>query len=133
MSGAAVTAFAELVRNLRDDTQQWRQQANCRGTNPDLFYPDKGEPRHLINAMCTTCPVQAECLNAGLGERLGWWGGISPRDRERIRAARRRQRRDVSRTTLTKEQVRAGAARETLPASSVTVSHDEPVRQWDTG
>jgi WhiB family redox-sensing transcriptional regulator len=36
-------------------------------------------------ALCDECPVQAECLEAGMDEEYGIWGGLSPKQRRRLK------------------------------------------------
>jgi hypothetical protein len=40
---------------------------------------------------CDHCPVRAECLEFGLYEHFGIWGGRTYRERVRIIKARRRR------------------------------------------
>lgn len=58
---------------------QWMTDANCRGTNPNLFY----EPhhRHQALALCAQCPVQTQCANHAntTGEQHGIWGADTSR------------------------------------------------------
>lgn len=72
-------------------TETWRQRAACRGLDPGLFHPERGEPTKAVKALCMTCPVQDDCLRYAIenDERVGIWGGKSERER---RAIRRRQR-----------------------------------------
>jgi WhiB family redox-sensing transcriptional regulator len=74
------------------ETRDWQSQALCRGLNPDLFHPGRGEDVEAPKAICRQCPVQVECLEHALRyhERRGVWGGASERERQRI-AKRRRQ------------------------------------------
>lgn len=71
----------------------WRQLGNCRGISPALFYPERGEPTNQAKAICAACDVRVECLEWALtrGERYGIWGGMSERERRRVRRARRQQ------------------------------------------
>lgn len=67
---------------------RWEEAAACRWTaNPDAFYPPL-YPRADVDAVrrdwCERCPVQVECLRAGMGEDDGIWGGLSPRERAEI-------------------------------------------------
>ena len=63
----------------------------CRGADPDLFFPDRGESLEPAKAVCAGCVVREECLEHALrvGERFGVWGGTSERERRRIRRQRR--------------------------------------------
>lgn len=53
-----------------------------------VWYPDRGPSRALMKAlreMCRACPVRPECITQGIEERHGWFGGMSERDRARLR------------------------------------------------
>lgn len=63
----------------------WHAEAACRGMGPDLFFPARGQSTAEAKALCHRCPVQAECLTAGLGEKHGIWGGSSERGRRLLR------------------------------------------------
>lgn len=66
----------------------WVEEGLCRETDPDLFFPEKGDPRAARDAkeICTWCPVRTACANWALESRElhGIWGGLSPRDREKL-------------------------------------------------
>ena len=59
----------------------------------DLMYADPiDEPELVAEAIsiCGTCVVRAECLEAGIDERYGVWGGLTARERDELRRERRR-------------------------------------------
>jgi hypothetical protein len=66
--------------------EPWRDEALCAQTDPDSFFPEKGGSTREAKAVCTRCPVQAECVDEALanGERYGIWGGLSERERRKI-------------------------------------------------
>lgn len=68
-------------------TEQWRQLAACRGLDPDIFFPTRGESPQSAKAICACCPVRLPCLQDALAhpERLGIWGGLSEHERRRYR------------------------------------------------
>jgi hypothetical protein len=72
--------------------QEWRELALCRGLPPDLFYPDNDDnvTREMAKQVCHVCPVCSDCLEAALLEspQLGVRGGLSSRERIRLRARR---------------------------------------------
>lgn len=80
----------------------WHDDAACRGMDPELWFPRRGEPTRPAQDVCATCPVVADCLDwaLGNGEQFGIWGGTSERERRRMRrravACRRCGRRFVS-------------------------------------
>lgn len=70
-----------------EDDGDWRNRALCAQANPDDFYPDKGESTRPGKSICERCPVRAECLAYGLEERYGIWGGLSERERRKLKAS----------------------------------------------
>jgi WhiB family redox-sensing transcriptional regulator len=75
-------------------SEEWRDRAACRGMGDLFFYRGQGgdEPHHHVAAakkVCNKCPVKAECLEAGLGEKYGVWGGTTDHERRAIRRERR--------------------------------------------
>jgi WhiB family redox-sensing transcriptional regulator len=68
--------------------QPWRARANCRGIDPQLFFPERGEDQTNAKAVCAGCQVRLHCLVAGLDEHHGIWGGTSERERRRLRRNR---------------------------------------------
>ncbi|MDQ3978423.1 MAG: WhiB family transcriptional regulator [Actinomycetota bacterium] len=73
----------------------WQIQANCLGVDPDLFFPERGASTREAKAVCRACVVREECLEYALvnGEKFGIWGGLSERERRRLRRARALSRR----------------------------------------
>jgi Transcription factor WhiB len=39
-------------------------------------------------ALCATCPVREQCLEAGMGERWGVFGGLTAGERYELRRSR---------------------------------------------
>jgi WhiB family transcriptional regulator, redox-sensing transcriptional regulator len=73
----------------------WQDYANCLGVDPDLFFPERGASTREAKEVCRGCVVRQECLEYALanGEKFGIWGGMSERERRRIRRQRALQRR----------------------------------------
>jgi WhiB family transcriptional regulator, redox-sensing transcriptional regulator len=71
--------------------ESWRLDALCAETDPEAFFPEKGGSTREAKRVCGGCTVRAECLEAALtnDERFGIWGGLSERERRRIRVQRR--------------------------------------------
>ncbi len=63
-------------------------RAACLGMTA-LFYPDTGDNASVkaARAVCATCPEMHPCREAGMAEPVGVWGGLSARQRARIRKA----------------------------------------------
>lgn len=70
------------------DPLDWRDRANCRGMDTELFFPSRGEGLEIARATCAACDVRAICAEQHLGERVGFWGGMSERERRRERRRR---------------------------------------------
>jgi WhiB family redox-sensing transcriptional regulator len=71
----------------------WAAQAACRGMDPDLFFPTDGLMTPEARETCGVCPVRKECLEFGLYEHYGIWGGLTLKDRVRLIKSRRRRER----------------------------------------
>lgn len=69
---------------------EWMQDAKCRGLNPALFFVPRGcNGYEEALAVCAECPVTTECLVHAkrTGERDGVWGGLTPRQRRKVKVA----------------------------------------------
>ena len=77
------------------DERSWQDRANCMGVEPDLFFPERGASTREAKEVCRGCVVREDCLEYALanGEKFGIWGGMSERERRRLRRARAMQRR----------------------------------------
>ena len=75
------------------DNTDWRDRSLCAQTDPEAFFPEKGGSTREAKRICTGCEVRAECLEYALGrdERFGIWGGLSERERRRLRKNRGEQ------------------------------------------
>ena len=71
--------------------ESWRLDALCAETDPEAFFPEKGGSTREAKRVCVGCSVRLECLEYALGndERFGIWGGLSERERRRLRLQRR--------------------------------------------
>ena len=67
----------------------------CAQTDPELFFPEKGEPSKAARTLCLglngrpRCPMFIECLRWAVHNNpdYGVWAGTTQRDRTAIRAA----------------------------------------------
>lgn len=75
------------------EPEKWREDAICSSTDPEAFYPDKGNSSKDAKTICGLCPVQPDCLDYALSrdERFGVWGGLSERERRSLKRQRRAQ------------------------------------------
>lgn len=72
----------EVVNEL-----QWQERALCAQTDPEAFFPEKGGSTREAKRVCLSCAVRVECLDYALAndERFGIWGGLSERERRRVK------------------------------------------------
>jgi len=74
---------------FEEDEPAWVKDANCRGSNLDLFFPVRGQSASKAKAICAVCAVKDECLEYAIARReVGIWGGLSDRERRKIRRQR---------------------------------------------
>jgi WhiB family redox-sensing transcriptional regulator len=80
-----VLSMAELLGE--PDGQDWQERALCAQTDPEAFFPEKGGSTREAKRICSGCEVRAECLEYALAhdERFGIWGGMSERERRRLK------------------------------------------------
>jgi WhiB family redox-sensing transcriptional regulator len=85
--GAGPGIAGLLGIGLEADAQSWQERALCAETDPEAFFPEKGGSTREAKKICTGCEVKAECLEYALAndERFGIWGGLSERERRRLR------------------------------------------------
>ena len=69
------------------DEVGWQDRALCAQTDPEAFFPEKGGSTRDAKRICTSCDVRAECLEYALrnDERFGIWGGLSERERRKLK------------------------------------------------
>ncbi|WNV74757.1 WhiB family transcriptional regulator [Geodermatophilus sp. DSM 44513] len=86
-TGSAQDAADRWVLGLEAEAQAWQERALCAETDPEAFFPEKGGSTREAKKICTGCEVKAECLEYALAndERFGIWGGLSERERRRLR------------------------------------------------
>ena len=67
----------------------WKQRGNCVKSNVD-FYPDGTAGVNRAKKVCQDCPVKKKCLDYALKSthQFGVWGGMSERERKRLRNGR---------------------------------------------
>lgn len=74
------------------ETQVWRDRAACKGMDPALFFPGRGECAPEADAACARCPVADPCLEYAISKpftnMLGVWGGTSVNARRKMKEAR---------------------------------------------
>ncbi|MEY4417971.1 MAG: hypothetical protein RIQ88_409 [Actinomycetota bacterium] len=65
----------------------WQQDAICSQTDPEAFFPEKGGSTRDAKKICSGCDVRQQCLDYALAndERFGIWGGLSERERRKLK------------------------------------------------
>lgn len=81
-SGNSIDLFG-----LDDESPSWRDGALCAQVDTDLFYPEKGGSTKPAKRVCAGCDVRQQCLDFAVenDERHGIWGGLSERERRRLK------------------------------------------------
>ncbi len=69
------------------DELLWQERALCAQTDPEAFFPEKGGSTREAKRVCLSCDVRGECLDYALfnDERFGIWGGLSERERRKLK------------------------------------------------
>jgi WhiB family redox-sensing transcriptional regulator len=66
----------------------WRDQAQCRGIDPQVFHPAEDDEvgAEAAKAICEICAVREPCLEFAIAarEKDGVWGGLTARERRRL-------------------------------------------------
>ncbi len=68
-------------------SEPWVLHAACRGMDTRIWFPEWGKPAGPAKAVCQGCEVRDECLELAMRgpERFGVFGGLSDRERRRLR------------------------------------------------
>jgi hypothetical protein len=80
-----------LKTTLLTYAEPWMADAICAQTDPEVFYPERGESIADAKRVCLGCPVRETCLEWALErkERFGVFGGKSERERRKIEQQRK--------------------------------------------
>lgn len=84
----AELSLLDLAGQDSDDAElSWQERALCAQTDPEAFFPEKGGSTREAKKVCVSCEVRAECLEYALenDERFGIWGGLSERERRKLK------------------------------------------------
>ena len=78
-----------IIQLITGETMKpsWQERALCAQTDPEAFFPEKGGSTREAKRVCMSCEVRAQCLEYALAhdERFGIWGGLSERERRRLK------------------------------------------------
>ncbi len=90
-SYAAYEKFMSLVN-------EHVERVPCRDSDPDLWFIDgveeMGVSYRFAVKQCNTCPLMKECADYAINndELYGIWGGLTAKDRQKMRVAREKLR-----------------------------------------
>lgn len=87
----ATPATGQVFTGLNvDDARHVWESALCAQVDPEVFFPEKGQPAAVAKANCAACPVTVLCL-ATFGPLVtdGVVGGLSAEERRFARRAER--------------------------------------------
>lgn len=113
-----LTTRAALNLSVEDplNSTAWRDQAECRTVDPDLFFPISTTAEGLrqtevAKRVCQNCLVRQECLAWAVqtGQPSGIWGGLSEHERDqRFGIPEESMTRCLNRQEWIEEQLAAG-------------------------
>lgn len=85
--GAVPLASMSVEELITAVELEWQERALCAQTDPEAFFPEKGGSTREAKRICQSCEVRDECLEYALehDERFGIWGGLSERERRRLK------------------------------------------------
>ena len=89
-----------LVPGENEDLS-WQEDALCAQVDPELFFPEKGQPSRDAKKICAGCEVRKQCLQWAIAtnQRHGVWGGLTSRERNILaRGEKIRKTRTVKKT-----------------------------------
>jgi WhiB family transcriptional regulator, redox-sensing transcriptional regulator len=77
----------EVLVDPMAEEMSWQERALCAQTDPESFFPEKGGSTREAKRICISCDVKDDCLEYALAndERFGIWGGLSERERRRLK------------------------------------------------
>ena len=72
---------------VENDALAWQTDSLCAQTDPEAFFPEKGGSTRDAKRICSSCEVRSQCLEYALenDERFGIWGGLSERERRKLK------------------------------------------------
>lgn len=82
-------SLVEVDDGLLAQVPSFWSGASCRGTWDQVnYFPGRGGVQSVPRSLCARCEVRLDCLGFALmnDERFGIWGGLSERERSRLRS-----------------------------------------------
>lgn len=90
-----------MVRPMRLDFEMTRRYPtffkvgtpNCATTDPEIFFPERGNAREAVisaKMVCSSCQYIGACREWAIeNNETGVWGGTTDRERQRLRRIRK--------------------------------------------
>lgn len=81
----------QLYMRLAKAIEEAPEIPPCQVTDPEAWFPNMAEGASsevsVAKKLCKTCPVVQECAEYAIAafEPYGIWGGLAPKERQRIR------------------------------------------------
>ena len=84
---AADAADDDAIAGRSPQDLDWQDDGLCKESDPEAFFPEKGGSTREAKRICLGCEVKDACLEYALAndERFGIWGGLSERERRRLK------------------------------------------------
>jgi WhiB family transcriptional regulator, redox-sensing transcriptional regulator len=84
---ATTAELDHILGPVMDEDLAWMEDARCLDADPEAFFPEKGGSTREAKRICSQCEVRDACLEYALAndERFGIWGGMSERERRRLK------------------------------------------------
>lgn len=84
-------AASGLHRLQPDNATPWTEMGLCNQTDPNAFFPDKGDSANPAKAICNLCIVKTQCAEDAIinNDTIGIRGGLSTEQRKHIAKKRR--------------------------------------------
>lgn len=125
----------DYLADLLGNVPEWQARALCAQTDPEAFFPEKGGSTRDAKRICGRCDVKSECLQFALmnDERFGIWGGLSERERRKIKRqvreiAQRRGERPLPVVVARTWRELEAAATEAIASEPVSVTANVPAQ-----
>lgn len=90
----------QFINEPSRQDHSWQSQAECIGSDPELFYPERNRSLYRLQVMaakaiCADCPVRTECLDNAIEQSdvFGIWGGLTAEERDTVARRMLRTRR----------------------------------------
>jgi WhiB family redox-sensing transcriptional regulator len=82
-----VSALDDILAVTTNPDNEWRDKALCAQIDPEMWFPEKGGSTREAKKICQLCEVRMECLAYAMDrdERFGVFGGLSERERRRLK------------------------------------------------